>query len=167
MANAWMWAIAAGGVLGAAWVFVLWRAVGLLRSLAGLEDRVARLTDALALLADTTETGFRSLTEQLVPVAAAAAPGPRRAEQADSHHDQPCRARIEARTDGRRNRRRRAGVGRRSPAASQSRPGCRAFGGRRGTAGAQDTEAKGRQWPAALGVSAAPGVRTSLPGRAA
>ena len=82
MANAWMWAVAAGGVLGAAWVIVLWKAVGLLRSLAGLEDRVARLTDALALLADTTETGFRSLTEQMVPVAAAPAPGPRRAEQA-------------------------------------------------------------------------------------
>jgi len=82
MANAWMWAVAAGGVLGAAWVIVLWKAVGLLRSLAGLEDRVARLTDALALLADTTETGFRSLTEQMVPVAAASAPGPRRAEQA-------------------------------------------------------------------------------------
>ena len=81
MANAWMWAIGTGVVLGAAWVFVLWRAVGLLRSLAGLEDRVARLTEALALLADTTETGFRSLTEQLVPVTAAATPGPRRAEQ--------------------------------------------------------------------------------------
>jgi len=82
MANAWMWAVAAGGVLGAAWVIVLWKAVGLLRSLAGLEDRVARLTEEIALLADTTETGFRSLTEQMVPVAAAPAPGPRRAEQA-------------------------------------------------------------------------------------
>jgi hypothetical protein len=85
MANAWMWAgvtgIAASVVVGTAWVILLWKALGLLRSLAGLEDRVARLTEALALLADTTETGFRSMTEQLVPVTIAAAPSARKTEQ--------------------------------------------------------------------------------------
>jgi len=86
MANGWLWAVGVGTlavVVGSAWVFVLWRAVGLLRSLSGLEDRVARLTEALALLTDTTETGFRSLTEQIVlPVTVSPAPGARRAEQA-------------------------------------------------------------------------------------
>jgi hypothetical protein len=85
MANGWLWAVGVGAlavVVGSAWVFVLWRAVGLLRSLSGLEDRVARLTEALALLTDTTETGFRSLTEQMVPVTVSPAPGARRAEPA-------------------------------------------------------------------------------------
>src|SRR5690349_3931699 len=86
MANAWMWAIVAGAgasvAVGAAVGFLLWRAIGLLRSLAGLEDRVARLTEALALLADTTETGFRSMTEQLVPVTVTTAAGARKTEQA-------------------------------------------------------------------------------------
>ena len=43
---------------------------------------MARLTEALALLTDTTETGFRSLTEQIVSRHRSPAPGARRAEQA-------------------------------------------------------------------------------------
>jgi hypothetical protein len=71
---AWM-AAGAGFVVGTVWVLLLWRAVRAMRALGGLEARVARLTEAISLLAETTESGFRTVTGQLaVPAAAPAAP---------------------------------------------------------------------------------------------
>jgi hypothetical protein len=62
-----VWIAAAGVVvMGAAWTVLLWRAVRAIRAVGHLEARVAGLTEALALLTDTTETGFRSIGEQLV-----------------------------------------------------------------------------------------------------
>jgi hypothetical protein len=78
---AWI-AAGVGLVIAAAWVALLWRAVRAMRAMAAFEARVARLTEALTLLADTTESGFRAVTEQLnvqTPVRpVAAAPRPRR-----------------------------------------------------------------------------------------
>jgi hypothetical protein len=64
-------AAGAGLVIGAAWVLVLWKAVRAMRAMAGLEARVARLTEAITLLADTTESGFRTVSEQLSAQASA------------------------------------------------------------------------------------------------
>jgi hypothetical protein len=59
--------IAAGAavVVGSAWVLMLWKAVRAMRTMAGLEARVARLTEAITLLAETSESGFRTVGEQL------------------------------------------------------------------------------------------------------
>lgn len=51
--------------IAAAWSVLLWRATRALRAQAALEERVTRLTEALALLTDTTETGFRALSDQI------------------------------------------------------------------------------------------------------
>ncbi len=52
-------------VIGAAWALMLWKTVRAMRAMAGLEARVARLTEAITLLADTTESGFRTVGDQL------------------------------------------------------------------------------------------------------
>jgi hypothetical protein len=75
---AWI-AATAGLVIGTAWVLLLWRTVRAMRAMAGLEARVVRLTEAISLLADTTESGFRTVTEQFTARAAALpAPAPAR-----------------------------------------------------------------------------------------
>jgi hypothetical protein len=60
--------VAAIAVLAVGWSVLLWRATRALGRQAALEERVARLTEALTLLTDTTEAGFRTVSEQLAAI---------------------------------------------------------------------------------------------------
>jgi hypothetical protein len=71
------YALGAVGVVLVVQIALLVRVSRALSALGGLEGRVSRLAEAMALLTDTAETGFRTLTEQ-----AAAAPVPSVARRA-------------------------------------------------------------------------------------
>jgi hypothetical protein len=69
---------ALGAVAFAQLVFVLWT-IWRLREIGRLRERLSRLADGLALLTDTTESGFASIGAQLEALAAARTAAPRAA----------------------------------------------------------------------------------------
>jgi len=79
MTNGWL--VAAGvGLVGVALVqtAMFWWAARALRSQPRLEAKVAHLADALSLLTETAESGFRATAGELERIAATGAPAARR-----------------------------------------------------------------------------------------
>jgi hypothetical protein len=65
-------------VLSAAQAWLLWRLSRMVASTARLEDKVGHLADALSMLTETSEAGFKAIADELTRRAAAAPmPAPR------------------------------------------------------------------------------------------
>jgi hypothetical protein len=71
MTNGW-WLVAAVGLgsVGLVQAALFWWAARALRSQQRLEERVAHLSDALALLTETAESGFRATATELTRISA-------------------------------------------------------------------------------------------------